>query len=396
MPPLEGYGAVSRGGEGGQVIVVDTLRESGPGSLRAALESQGPRIVVFRVGGFFNLSYEIAITDGRLTVAGETAPDPGVILRSQPGNPRRLIRIGGGVSQPEHIIIRYITMAKGKWTDADAADNIVIRSGAYIIIHNVSSWFATDQSMSIDPEPGRVAHDVTFQHNIFAATLYPHSTGILVASVASDVNNISVHHNLCAHISHRVPVRATAEHPMNVQVASNIIYNWAITTRNKGTPKIDYCSNLWKAGPWTMDRNGQYDLIGHEFDMDKIPSLNLIGNRAEPFHSVFPEYGQREMVTYQLPSREGDILAPPSFFRGAPLIPGPSIPITLEPPASLLTTLLPRVGNSHRMERGSTWVPRRHIIDKKLVADVLAGTGPARNEDIMHQDNFGGYGDFIP
>ena len=51
FPGAEGFGANSVGGRGGKVIEVTNLDDSGPGTLRAAIEAEGPRIVVFRVAG---------------------------------------------------------------------------------------------------------------------------------------------------------------------------------------------------------------------------------------------------------------------------------------------------------------------------------------------------------
>ena len=49
FPGAEGGGAEARGGRGGRIIEVTNLNSDGPGSLRAACEASGPRIVVFRV-----------------------------------------------------------------------------------------------------------------------------------------------------------------------------------------------------------------------------------------------------------------------------------------------------------------------------------------------------------
>ena len=49
FPGAEGYGSVARGGRGGKVFEVTNLKDSGPGSFRAAIEAKGPRVVVFRV-----------------------------------------------------------------------------------------------------------------------------------------------------------------------------------------------------------------------------------------------------------------------------------------------------------------------------------------------------------
>ncbi|HKX60850.1 MAG TPA: hypothetical protein VJS65_03385, partial [Verrucomicrobiae bacterium] len=47
FPTAEGYGRFARGGRGGRVIEVTNLADSGPGTLRAAVEAEGPRTVVF-------------------------------------------------------------------------------------------------------------------------------------------------------------------------------------------------------------------------------------------------------------------------------------------------------------------------------------------------------------
>ena len=49
----QGFGAKATGGRGGKVIKVTTLAPSGAGSLQAALDVPGPRIVVFAVSGVF-------------------------------------------------------------------------------------------------------------------------------------------------------------------------------------------------------------------------------------------------------------------------------------------------------------------------------------------------------
>ena len=42
FPGAEGFGAQSLGGRGGEVLFVTNLKDSGPGSLRAAVEADGP------------------------------------------------------------------------------------------------------------------------------------------------------------------------------------------------------------------------------------------------------------------------------------------------------------------------------------------------------------------
>ena len=47
FPGAEGFGAVTPGGRGGRVVKVINLNPNGPGSLQAACDMEGPRIVVF-------------------------------------------------------------------------------------------------------------------------------------------------------------------------------------------------------------------------------------------------------------------------------------------------------------------------------------------------------------
>ena len=85
FPTAEGYGRFAEGGRGGRVIEVTHLRDSGPGSLRHAVEATGPRTVVFRTSGVIELESKLLVTgtlgNGYLTIAGQTAPGKGILVR---------------------------------------------------------------------------------------------------------------------------------------------------------------------------------------------------------------------------------------------------------------------------------------------------------------------------
>ncbi|NIR61542.1 MAG: hypothetical protein GWO02_19645, partial [Gammaproteobacteria bacterium] len=84
FPGAVGFGAEAVGGRGGDVYHVTTLADAGPGSLREAIASaDGPRTVVFEVGGTIDLASPLTVRTSRLTLAGQTAPG-GIGLRGYP------------------------------------------------------------------------------------------------------------------------------------------------------------------------------------------------------------------------------------------------------------------------------------------------------------------------
>lgn len=51
FPGAEGFGSSTPAGRGGAILRVTSLAAKGPGSLREALETSGPRTIIFEVAG---------------------------------------------------------------------------------------------------------------------------------------------------------------------------------------------------------------------------------------------------------------------------------------------------------------------------------------------------------
>lgn len=112
------------GSRGTTVYKVTNLNDSGPGSLRAALEAEGPRVVVFEVSGTIALKRRIALQphNSYLTIAGATAPSPGIVIKDHG------LRVNDGCHD---VLIQHLRIRTGDtsivgrlpegWTDVDAA-----------------------------------------------------------------------------------------------------------------------------------------------------------------------------------------------------------------------------------------------------------------------------------
>src|SRR5690606_26207994 len=122
-PGAVGFGTNTPAGRGGSVYRVTNLNNSGSGSLRYGLESvTGPRVIIFDVSGVIDLQSDLVIRDdsvgdyGNVTVAGQTAPYPGITLK------------GGGIDIRSHdVLIQHIAIRPGNGiTPLDNRDCIKI------------------------------------------------------------------------------------------------------------------------------------------------------------------------------------------------------------------------------------------------------------------------------
>ncbi|MEO6715692.1 MAG: pectate lyase [Novosphingobium sp.] len=218
------------GGAGGRIIRVTTLAKEGPGSLKAAIEAKGPRIVVFEVGGAIDLGRDVlTIEESFLTIAGQTAPSPGITI------------LRGGIDVKGHDVImshiRVMTGVDGQphfsgW-EADAFSTVAAHN---VVIEHCSFLWALDENMSASGPRfsgkslaewrANTSHDVVFRENLAAEGIangsHPkgeHSKGSLIHD---NTTGIVFYRNVFAHNVERAPlVKGGAQ----VLMINNLIYN---------------------------------------------------------------------------------------------------------------------------------------------------------------------------
>ena len=244
FPGAEGFGAFTPGGRGGKVFLVTDLNDSGPGSLRAACEAQGPRIVVFRVSGVIELESRLSIYEPYITIAGQTAPGDGICLKN------RSMYI-----KSHDVIVRHIRIRPGDIAGEEMDALWVTDAHNVIIDHCTTSW-SSDEALSVTGD----CKDVTVQWCIISEGLNEsanrtgHGFGSLILGYDG---GITFHHNIYAHHNSRNPRPGGYEDSPGIilDFRNNLIYNWGHTAgyNDEAPLKMNYVGNYLKSGPTTLE-----------------------------------------------------------------------------------------------------------------------------------------------
>lgn len=246
FPGAQGGGMYSHGGRGGRVIVVRNLNDRGAGSLREALETGGPRFVVFNVAGIIRLEEKIVVRAPYLTLDGSSAPGDGVCIA------------GETVEIDTHdVIIRHLRFRRGATWVGSRNDALGGNPIGNIIIDHVSASWGLDENLSMyrhmyqPPDGGRELKlptvNITIQNSIFSEGLdtYNHAFGSTLGGY-----NSTFHHNLWASNTGRNPSVGMF---YDFTFANNVIFNWRHRTVDGGDHRSFYTivNNYFKPGPVT-------------------------------------------------------------------------------------------------------------------------------------------------
>ena len=359
------FGDRTRGGLDGSVLRVTNLNGEGQGSLRAALAAEGPRVIVFEVAGVIDLGMEtLRIREPFVTVAGETAPSPGITI------------IKGGISITSHdVVIRHLKVRPGDAGQAKQSgwepDGMTTSGGeAYnVVIEHCSATWAVDENISVSGPntegPDATSHQVTIQHCIIAEGLDDaphskgkHSKGSLVHDFCRDIAIVG---NLYAHNIQRNPYFKAFT---TGAIVNNVIYN-------PGTDgvQLNYAASEWEA-TGIAPENPMVSIVGNVMlhGADTRPGLALVRSRGDAYledNMAIDASGQSVVMT------SGEITVLPD----RPVWP---IGLTAHPSANVIDLVVKNVG-------ARPW--DRDAVDLKIIEDL----GNRQGRVIDSQEEVGGY-----
>ena len=352
----EGCGKYSVGGKGGKEYVVTSLADDGSeGTLRHAVEAEGPRTITFAVSGDIHLTGPLDIRNPYLTILGQTAPGKGITIRDH-----------NVFITADHVIIRYIRMRLGTAAGVEA-DALGARHCRHLMIDHCSISWATDENASFY----NIA-DATIQWCIISEALNAsvHHKGRHGYGGIWGGRNVSFHHNLFAHNNSRNP---RFDHPElyrendllhfrgTVEFVNNVVYNWGMKAIYGGEEGwFNVIKNYFRPGPATRNLDGEWLEISTSETTSMIKGkFHLLGNTYDT--SAVEEGGFEGRRPDKLKiANQGHAY----YYASEPKRFEVSVPLLDEYAPYAYEAVLRHAGASHK----------RDAIDRRIVKEVKKGT----------------------
>jgi len=310
FPGAVGPAAQTAGGRGGQILRVTTLAPDGPGSLKAAIETPGPRTIVFEVGGVIDMGRTtIEIKHPYLTIAGQTAPGPGITL----------IRTGIDVKTHD-VVMRHLRIYTGVdgqpkrsgW-EADTFSTVAAHN---VIVDHCTLMWGIDENMSasgprftgksVEEWRGGTSHNITFSNNLAAEGLadasHPkgeHSKGSLIHDNAT---GIVFYRNVWAHNVERNPLIKGGGQALMI---NNLIYNPQHRAVHYNLMNLEWVGHEYVTGQITAvgnvmrggndtDEGLPFLMLGGDGDLEYYGQDNLFVDRHGQPLPEFGRYGETQ------------------------------------------------------------------------------------------------------
>lgn len=303
FPSAYGGGANTKGGRGGKLYIVNTLKFGAPskfypasgkrdayytGGYKKALETKDVGYIVFNVSGNieFPVGGYIFKNVANKTVFGQSAPKGGITLW---GGSNRFQSYNNGIHDLIFRFIRSRPLRERKGTINPKIDDaytwaFLFRGGERIILDHISASFANDKLIGGStrqqhanfngkfPECPCWLRDVTFQHGLYAdggTSMYVSVNGGRDGDPEQFVNNISWLNNVTSSSNRN----ANMAFDGYGEFMNNIIYNTPQkNSRNYHNLKFNHINNYYKRS------NDSYNWIDNGSEGKKLPSIYSKGN----------------------------------------------------------------------------------------------------------------------
>ncbi len=354
FPGAEGYGSVTPGGRGGKVIFVTNLNSSGEGSLQEACNTEGPRIVIFKVAGTIDGS--VRIKKDHITIAGQSAPGDGITIKGNLG------------IDANDVVIRYLRVR----TDEEG-DAISGRYKKNIILDHLSTSWSTDEVLSLYHN-----ENVTIQWCLITEACARPDGSHRFGGIWGN-QYATYHHNLIAHNDSRNPRWASGCGYNDYR--NNVVYNWGYEScyggeaRQKGDrrkPPIEFSTinmvaNYYKPGPATRS--------------------NMKTCIAAPSSRGDDDYGSWYVAANYVDGAPGVTTDNWKGIFGEKFIrldsPWKAMPIQQQTPEKAYRAVLEQAGST---------LPNRDSVDARIIEEVRQGSANHGNNGIIDTpDDVGGW-----
>lgn len=361
FPTAKGAGAYSVGGRGGQVIHVTTLDWDAPGGLKEAIQTTGPRIIVFDVSGEIDATsegYYTPIISGsqfdNLTIAGQTAPLGGITIRTSEFMFQNV----------SNVIIRYIRFRNDITSIQDAAWFI---GGSDIIIDHCTFSHGGDESASMGSSVGSMSN-VTLQNCFFQDS----KTGTILGVDDTDGDYTFVN-NVYSNISHRFPNPKGNGH---YDIINNVVYNWKYRLiRITGEGTYNVINNYYKGSYGGIRQPGWFQnsditprfLQKVQTQANDNPLIYTAGSIVVDQREI-PQTDDSDMWTVFAGSHLPENSPVPSQYFTSTQFPLAGNPYPILPGNDVYTNLLLDVGADKSLNADGTILSYR---DDKDNADIL-------------------------
>ena len=376
-PHFQGPGTSTPGGRGGTIYRVTTLADDGPGSLRAALNAVGPRFVIFEVSGTIALTQPIYIRNPFVTVAGQTSPSPGILIRNH-----------SVYIDTNDVVLQHLRLRMGDTTCVNncadsVADALYIRNNAFdVVLDHLSISWGTHSGITVNAWSGTPPYNIAILDTIVAENLAKPKNPFGVGTLFMPSTGAATFaRNLHAHNGNRNPWVAPG---WTFAGYNNVAYNAGNVAGDQGTlaffqfmggygfggpTDLVWRNNVAIAGPNTHVDGKAVKIDLYALDVSKWRHRLFMADNIGPHQTAADQWNG---VTFMNAATAGVVRSDslPSWYANTAF--------DVKPTSEVVSHVLANAG-ARPLDRDS--------VDKRIVRDVTNKTGSR----IASPSEVGGY-----